>query len=179
MSELLRKVDETLNLRLSLSDSEENKFVRAYITDQGGDPIDELDLSHLANGVYGENAFLMPDLRQIDVKYKVFRDSGFSIEDPIYPNAFDIVRKQPDAEEVNVDVTVLENPKTDLIGTVQDSEDVAGSIQESDTASGTVEEAADESGSLDGETAISGEVEDSELSASTSGEDDLEGSIET
>ena len=130
MAELLRKETEPVKLRLSLNRDETTKYVRAFLTDSGGNPVPPgtLDLVHLANGVYGENAFVMPNIDTFDVKYRVYLDAGFSVLDPTYPSAFDIVRKDTAiAVEVGAGGTEV---ATDLSGSVEETAEISGTIQE-------------------------------------------------
>lgn len=122
--EVIRKVGSPLNLRLSLNRDETTKYVKAFLTTVSGASIIDLNLVHLANGIYGENSYLMPDLETIDVKYKVYIDSGYTIVDPTYPSAFDTVRK-PDTVEITPNSAAIFG--FDLEGSVEDIVDFVGS----------------------------------------------------
>lgn len=129
MAELLRKENEPVKLRLSLNRDETTKYVRAFLTDSAGNPVPPgtLDLSHLANGVYGENAFVMPNVDTFDVKYRVYLDAGFSVLDPTYPSAFDVVRKDTGSQVEGVGGVEV---TADLSGAVEESAEISGTIQE-------------------------------------------------
>jgi hypothetical protein len=96
--EVIRKVGEPVALRLSLNRDETTKFVKAFLTSASGASIVNLNLTHLANGIYGENSYLMPNYDSVDVKYRVYIDSGYTVLDPTYPSAFDVIRKYEGTE---------------------------------------------------------------------------------
>lgn len=87
-----KKVGDRLNLKLSLTDGNPNKFVRAYLRNQAGaiqSPA-EVNLPHIEKGIYGESTLQMPNENQLLVIYRVFSDAGFTIIDQNYSQALDL-----------------------------------------------------------------------------------------
>ncbi len=91
MSTIKRNVGEPMRLRLNLGDNASGKFIRAFLSSDGTPlPIPTADLVELETGLYGNNTYLMlAGYPVIDVKYIVFLDAGFTIEDPTYFSATD------------------------------------------------------------------------------------------
>lgn len=121
--EVIRKVGSPLNLRLSLNRDETTKYVKAFLTTSSGASIVNLNLFHLANGIYGENSYLMPNTDSIDVKYRVYLDAGYTVLDPTYPSAFDVVRK-------SIELTTSSGDGSDVEGTLEEVIEFVGSVEE-------------------------------------------------
>ena len=86
-----KKVGDKLNLKLSLTDGNESKFVRAYLRNQIGTPLApaQVDLPHIEKGVYGESTLAMPNEPQVFVVYRIFQDPARTILDQNYSQALD------------------------------------------------------------------------------------------
>lgn len=95
MSVIRRAVGKPMNLRLSLGANETTKFVRAFLFSSGL-PLSPAfqDLTHLGLGIYGNDSRLMPNFDEIDVKFKVYLDAGFTVEDPTYFSSLDTYEKE-------------------------------------------------------------------------------------
>lgn len=95
MSEFKRKVNDPLRLKLSLSDGNTARFVRAFLFDQNGAVVAPgfVNLSHQSNGIYADNSVLMPNLDQVVAKYKVYYDNTYLESDLCYPQAIDYFEK--------------------------------------------------------------------------------------
>lgn len=163
MSVFKRKVGDPLKLRNSLGDGRTDLFVKAFLSpDLGSPPIASVNLSHLADGVYGENSFAMPNMDSLFVKFKVFKDAGFTILHKQYTQGFDVYEK-----EVLVPVQF---PDDSVIGIIDSAPEVSGVVTESEvlgvisdsSLSGNVQD--DEAvGVIDG-SEVSGSVDESEVS---------------
>lgn len=95
MSFIRRVVGEPLHLRLNLGANDTNKFVRAFLTYNNTPLVPAFtDLIHFGDGLFGDDARLMPNLVHIDVKYKVYLDAGYTQEDPSYQSGFDSYEKE-------------------------------------------------------------------------------------
>ena len=91
MGTIKRNVGEPMRLRLNLGDNASGKFIRAYLSSDGT-PLaaPTADLVELETGLYGNNVYVMPaGFPVIDVKFIVYLDAGFAVEDPTYFSATD------------------------------------------------------------------------------------------
>lgn len=91
MATIKRNVGEPMRLRLNLGDNASGKFIRAFLSSDGT-PLAApfANLVELEVGLYGNNSYLMPAGNAvIDVKFIVFLDAGYSVEDPTYFSATD------------------------------------------------------------------------------------------
>lgn len=91
MSTIKRNVGEPLRLRLSLGDNNTSKFVKAFLSSDGAPLlVPTATLAHFGQGIYGNNSYLMPaSFAVIDIKYIIYLDAGFTVEDPTYFSATD------------------------------------------------------------------------------------------
>ena len=83
MSELLRKVNDPLRLKLKLEPKDDTYFVRAELTDQddttlAGSPI---ALTNQGGGIYADdNSNLMPNVPEVRANFFVYYDAAFTRE---------------------------------------------------------------------------------------------------
>lgn len=91
MATIKRNVGEPMRLRLNLGDNASGKFIRAFLSSDGTPlPVPFANLIELETGLYGNNSYLMPAGNAvIDVKFIVYLDAGFTVEDPTYFSATD------------------------------------------------------------------------------------------
>ena len=83
------KLGEILPLALQLFDGDTAKYPRARLfkadgTELSGSPV---ALTHVANGLYKNSALTMPNENVVLVQYRVFNDSGFTIESGLHSAA--------------------------------------------------------------------------------------------
>ena len=91
-----RIVGSKLNLKISLSDGNPTRFVRAFLYDLDGVSLTPayVDLVHQDNGLYSDDVAVMPNADQVSAVYRVYSDAGFSIQDLNYSQALDIFEKE-------------------------------------------------------------------------------------
>lgn len=91
-----RIVGSKLNLKISLSDGNPTRFVRAFLYDLDGVPLvpPSVDLEHQDRGLYSDDVATMPNKDQVSAIYRVYSDAGFSIQDLNYSQALDIYEKE-------------------------------------------------------------------------------------
>lgn len=166
MSIFKRKIGDPLRLRNSIDNGRTDRFVRAFLSSVLGAPIATLDLPHLANGVYGENAYAMPNADQIFVKYRVYKDALFTILDKQYSEGFDLYEK-----EVLVPVQF---PDDSVIGIIDSTPEVSGVVTDSEVL-GVISDTS-LSGNVDDDEAV-GVIGDSDVSGSVD-EDEVSGTIQ-
>jgi len=81
MSELLRKVNDPLRLKLHLEPKDDTYFVKAKVTTAGGGLINEVELPNVGDGVYQDDlSEIMPNLPEVWANYFVFYDALFTEE---------------------------------------------------------------------------------------------------
>lgn len=85
------KIGETVPISLQLFDGATNKYPRARLykidgTELSGSPV---ALSHIANGLYKNSAFSMPNENAVIVQYRVFNDAGFTTESGLHSAAME------------------------------------------------------------------------------------------
>lgn len=165
MSIYKRKSGDPLRLRNSLDNGRIDRFVRAFLSSTLGAPIATVDLPHLANGVYGENSYAMPNVDSIFVKYKVYKDAGFTITDKQFSEGFDSYEK-----EVLVPVMF---PDDSVIGVIDSVSEVTGVVSDSGLVGVVAETSL--SGSVESEEAV-GVISFSDVSGAIS-ESDITGEI--
>lgn len=62
-----------LNLQLSNGEDELPKIVKSYLRDSYGNPLDEIDLIHVGQGLFKNYQYLMPEnTPEITAQYRVF-----------------------------------------------------------------------------------------------------------
>lgn len=91
-----RLVGSKLNLKISLSDGNTSRFVRAFLYDLDGLPLTPayVDLVHQDKGLYSDNIATMPNKDQVSAVYRVYQDAGRTILDANYAQALDLFEKE-------------------------------------------------------------------------------------
>jgi len=83
MSELKRKVNDALNLKLKLEPKDDTLFVQAELTDQNDAVVapGTVTLTNDGDGIYADDgSIVMPNVVEVRANYFVYYDSGFTEE---------------------------------------------------------------------------------------------------
>ena len=158
MGEYKRKPGETLGLSLDLRpDPGVTRYVRAFFFDKDGAALapNFIDLTDNGSGSFSENSVTMQSMR---AKYRVFEDSGYSIEDCEYLGAEDVF----DLDEL---VATQLPPDSTVKGSIQGEVVVQGEVRDeglkgnvgSEKLSGTIEDPEDLEANEDG-SSVSADV---------------------
>lgn len=94
MSQSELKVGGAVPLRLQLFDGDTGKFPQAFIYDESNSLLSTKDLSHLADGEYGNSTYVMPNNPFIHVRYRVWNESGHSTDSTLHSRAIDIFNRK-------------------------------------------------------------------------------------
>lgn len=165
MGEFRRNVGDFLNIKHIATPVNlgENLFVRARVLQKDGTELAELSLTEIDSGLYSENAYQMPNLDQVIVKYKVFNDAGFT--SPVYEfpeetdiyelDVFDpsVLRPEPNQVEAKV-----ENKNIEAI--LDNSDEINVEIGNSQEISAVVISGDELIGKIKNNQEIEGEVND-------------------
>lgn len=91
-----RLVGSKLNLKISLSDGNASRFVRAFLYDLDGVSLTPayVDLVHQDKGLYSDDVAVMPNKDQVSAVYRVYQDAGRTILDSNYTQALDLFEKE-------------------------------------------------------------------------------------
>jgi len=91
-----RLVGSKLNLKISLSDGNGSRFVRAFLYDLDGVSLTPayVDLVHQDKGLYSDDVAVMPNKDQVSAVYRVYQDAGRTILDSNYTQALDLFEKE-------------------------------------------------------------------------------------
>lgn len=130
------KVGDKIPLVLQLFDNATTKFVRAVIRDATDAPISgsPFTLAHEANGLYTNNAAVMPDTPFVSVQYLVYDDAGFTTLSEDHSSVgVEIPRLECGVEILNGgEVTGVVQSEPQIIGVVEASSDVTATVCECD-----------------------------------------------
>jgi len=85
-------VGDPIRLRLQLFNGASTLFPRAAIYDEAGASVtgSPFALTHLAGGLYENDAFIPLLAGQYDASYVVYTDAAFTIESSLYARALDV-----------------------------------------------------------------------------------------
>jgi len=121
-----QKVGEILGLSLQAFDGASGIYPQAILRDSGGGLLDTKDLTHIADGLYTDRTFFMPDNALVTAQYKVYLDASHTELDLNYQDSIDVfVKDVEDGSTRIVDGT--------LIGIVDDSDELVGEVDEIQT----------------------------------------------
>lgn len=102
MSATKLNVGDTVPLRLQLDDGDTGMFPQAFIYDDEDNLLSTKNLTHIADGEYGNNTYVMPSEIFIHVRYKVFSDSGHTTPST-HGRALDVFVKNSDTAALIAD----------------------------------------------------------------------------
>lgn len=120
------KEDEKMFLSLQLFDGDDTKYIRAYLVDQLGWDLTEIDLTNVGRGLYTDYNYEYPNRPIVEVTYVVYDDDSYSIESDRYSRAQDLFQLLPEREAV-----VIDTSQPELVGFVTDNdENVFGDIED-------------------------------------------------
>ena len=121
------RVGDPVPLKLQLGRDEGTLFVQTEIRDRAGVLLAFENLTHVANGLYSSEGFVMPDEDLISATYRVFEDNAYLIRSSRYPNTgIDLFPR--DEVAVLVDVISSQTVQGDLVGIVEEGE-LVGSVE--------------------------------------------------
>lgn len=120
----IRQVGKPMRLNSTLTNGQTDLFVRATLRDQNGDLLSPStqNVPHKSAGFYLDITKLMPDLPNVFVKYKVFRDAAFLIEACEFPERTDIFKR--DELQDAIDDLLSASRKADLDVEIKDQDDL-------------------------------------------------------
>lgn len=151
MSEI-RNVNEALKLVANLDDG--SKYVRAYLWDNGGNPLSPptVDLSHIGDGIFTDTTVLMPNKAQVIAKFKVYDDAAYSVlndcEYDFPSETFELSKFDP----------ALIQPVNAAVFGVIETENIEGRVYQEDVVLGELEAESIESESIE-EQSVEGQIE--------------------
>lgn len=110
--------------------AETGLFVRATIKDNDENTLAVLALTHVVNGLYLNDNYLMPAKAFITVQYDVFKDAGFTLLDDSYLKAIDVfsllfVETSGAGESLADIVALVSNSSENIIAKIGGSKIVA------------------------------------------------------
>jgi hypothetical protein len=128
MSEIKRDAGSPLFCSVQLATTDVSKFVRGFVKNQLGADFTTptIDLTHTSDGLYVNNDFVMPDLTQIKVVYRVFDDSGYSQESLEYFPVIELY-SQPDANGSCGGSAFVSD---EIVGVLESDEQIEGFLED-------------------------------------------------
>jgi len=93
MAEIERKLNEPMKLNLGLSDGTASLpvVVKCKLTQFDGTFISQLTLTHIGDGAFYDETFLMPNFPTVRAKFFVYKSDGVTL-DPFFSIADDIYK---------------------------------------------------------------------------------------
>lgn len=132
------KAGEKIPLSLLLENRAIDRVVRARIYNEFGVEVSgsPVDVGHLADGLYFDNSFPMPNTANILVDYDVFDGPLFTnLSDDLFP---DVERFDLDNLDTAIDQLISASRQTDLTGEITDLDQLRGEITDGEELSGEV-----------------------------------------
>lgn len=112
------KLGDPVPLVLQLAGAETDRFVKCTVRNPLNVQLSVLQINHVANGLYANWTYLMPNVSALTLQYQVFTDSSFTTLDPTYFLITDIVNLQATGGGGGGGTTISNVSATPLIGVV-------------------------------------------------------------
>jgi len=151
MSELLRKVNDPLRLKLKLEPKDDTYFVQAKLTTAGGAPLGTVNLANEGDGIYADDGSnLMPNFEEIRANYFAFYDAGFT-DEACEHGGLDVYRRDL------FDPSNLVPPTTVIKGAVKATQKVFAKVEGPNTIKGSIKHG-NVKATVDSQNNVRGEV---------------------
>ena len=123
MSELLRKVNDPLWLKLKLEPKDDTYFVRAKLSTPGGAPLGTIDLPNEGDGIYADDGSNpMPNYEEVRANYFVYYDASYT-EEACEHGGLDVYKRDL------FDPANLVPPTTVIKGTIKSTQKVVAKVE--------------------------------------------------
>ncbi len=124
-------VGDPLPVAVQLYDGATNKFVRAWIRDQGGALVgaSPYAVPHLAGGLYELTGLFMPLAEFVTIQFKIYDDAGFTTPSTQHSDALDIFGRAQDTSPKVTGILDGTVEATELEGDVAAAQNLTGEVE--------------------------------------------------